>query len=541
MQIIKTIEKYNMLSPGDHVLVAVSGGADSLALLYGLLETRCEVQTNVQDVHEFRCGVIPSVKFSVCHVNHNLRGDESDADADFVRKLCEDISIPFYQYQAEINTKGMSLLRHVEINTKGMCLEEAARNARYHLLYECAQKCGANKIATGHNQNDNAETIILRLCRGTGLTGLCGIPPIRQFPDTNRLPSHPPIANTMPIYPPAANAMPIYPPAANAMPIYPPVIRPLIETSRTEIELFLKKRGVTFRTDSTNSSREYSRNRIRLDVIPILEKINPQIVSQITKNIELFREEESLLDIMAESLLTSCVSDAESQLKLHIPTLICAPKPLQKRAIRTAILQKSGLRDISQIHINQIINLMHSQSGTETHLPGDLLVFREYDFLILSLKKTTKSTSFCFDIPIDTPVYIPHLGQYIQATVQISHIKSLNNSTELCTKYFNYDKINGTLKLRSRLPGDRISLIISSDEKTGVKTGCIAGNKIGSKKLKDELIDKKVPKAQRDTLPLLALGNDILWIIDKEYGRTGSAYTPEQGSSPVLAVEVFKP
>ena len=451
MHILNTIQKYKMLTPHDHILIAVSGGADSLALTYGLLE--------LQEIF--------SLALSVCHINHNLRGEESDADSDFVKKLCSSIHLPFYLYSAEINPKGTSL-------------EEAARQARYRLLAECAKKCGANKIATGHNQNDNAETLLLRLCRGTGLSGLCGIPPVREESGLF-------------------------------------IIRPLIETPRNHIEVSLRNKNKPYRTDSTNFDRTFARNRVRRDILPAMEQINQKAAAHLAKTAEMLREDEALLESITADFKNKCVKHN----KIHIPTLIKSPKAMQKRIIRAAINDVKGTVNISQTHIAQIENLLLGQTGKEVHLPGDLRVRREYDYLFLFIKTKPEPDVFCFDIPINEPVFIPPLGHYIQAKVVISCSKSLDNSTEICTKYFNYDKINGTLKVRTRLPGDRINF---------------AG--VGSKKLKKEFSDRKIPKARRDSIPLLAVESDILWIMDSDYGRTGSEYAAAAGHR-VLAVEVF--
>ena len=448
MNMLQTIQKYNMISHKDHVLVAVSGGADSVALLHGLLELRETL----------------SLELSVCHINHNLRGGESQADAGFVRKLCADLSLQFFLYTADIKQEGTSL-------------EEAARLVRYSYLHRCAAECKASKIALGHNQNDNAETLLLRLGRGTGLTGLCGIPPVRDI-----------------------------------------FIRPLIETGRGEIEIYLAQHGISYRTDSSNFDKTFSRNRIRHDIIPVLKKINPQTVAQLSKSIELFREDEEYLNQLANEALPNCLADGN----IHIPAILKLPKALQKRVIRAALTLKSSLKNISQQHIIQIESLLFSENGKETHLPGGLRVRREYEMLLFLPASTAIPEMFSYDITMDVPVFIPALGNYVLISLKSFCNNYKKNSVGMCTKYFNYDKINGTIKIRNRQPSDRIA---------------IAG--VGNKKLKKELCDRKVPRIRRDLLPLLAVGSDVLWIMDIEYGRTSCAYAPEPGKM-MLAVEVLR-
>ena len=471
----QTTEKHKMLSPGDHILAAVSGGADSLCLLYILLH----LQKTLSHTLPFT--------ISICHINHNLRGKDSDADAEFVKKLAHDLNLPFHHHSIKINASQTSL-------------EEAARQARYSCLIKSATESGANKIATGHNQNDNAETLIMRLCRGTGLSGLGGIPPVRILSN--------PTNQTITF------------------------IRPLIETNRTEIEAFLSTRNIKYRTDKTNFDKTFFRNRIRHDIIPSLCEINPQIVSSLTKSAELLREDENLL----EELTSTAAHDCLTEKGIFIPNLQKHHPALQKRIIRAALKQadeKATLRDISSLHIAQIEALVKkTQSGKEVHLPKNLRARREYDHLLIFNIKDKISDHFCYDIPLNSPIFIPDIGHYVQASVisgeayrDFVHINERlsadRNSHEICTKYFNYDKINESLikglQIRTRRPGDRIA---------------IEG---GTKKLKNEFSDRKIPQDNRDKIPLLALEGDILWIMG---GRTSVTYTPKPGCK-LLRVEVF--
>ena len=455
--IIKTIQKHNMLSPGDHVLAAVSGGADSVALLYGLLEVKEAFSLTV----------------SACHVNHNLRGDASLGDAEFVKTLCRDLGLRLLSYSANIDSKGASL-------------EEAARKARYFYLYEAAKSCGANKIALGHNENDNAETLLIRLCRGTGLKGAGGIPPVRKSGGESEEYT---------------------------------LIRPLIETSRYTIEKFLLEKDVSYRTDNTNFDPAFLRNNIRRNIIPALEEITPQAVSLLAKSARLLREEEALLDDLASGILRDCLSGN----RLNTNLLSKTPETMQKRVIRSAIQKLHSLRDISSIHIEQILSL---GTGKETHLPFGLIVRREYEFLVFisggNKVEIEESPPFCYDIPLNAPIFIPAINRLISAYI-MSYEEYLGKipqttSQDICTKHFNYDKITGSLQVRTRRPGDRIT---------------VSG--VGTKKIKNEFSDRKIPKGRRDAIPLLAAGKDILWIID-ESGLTNRAYAPEPGCKVLVII-----
>ena len=512
MDFIKTLNKYNMISPNDKILVAVSGGADSVALLYAFFELKESY----------------SLSLFVCHINHNLRGTDSQEDAGFVNTLCSDLGLPLFSYSANVRSEA-----------EGLSLEEAGRRVRYRYFCEAAQEVGATKIATGHNQNDNAETLVLRLCRGTGLRGLGGIPPTRKIKGKTEEKINDLI-----------------------------LIRPLIETDRTAIETYLKDRGVIYRTDASNFDKTFFRNRIRHDIIPLLAQLNPKVVNLLAKSAELLREDEEFIENMCTEILESCLFQKDGDICLKISDLQKASASARKRIIRAALVKINSeridserldpkrldsekvnsengsannltngpanglinrLNHISQSHISQIESLLTSQTGKETQLPGGIIVWREYECLIFSTN--IQDHTFCFDIPLDTEVYIPAIGGYIRAHVQevIENSSTINNSiknrpagnsSDMCTKYFNYDRIRGLLQIRSRRPGDRIAL-------TGY-----------NKKLKKELCDRKIPKNQRDKLPLLALGNDILWIMDSS-SRTSANYLPKPGCT-VLAVSVLQ-
>jgi len=430
IRIAETIRKHNLLSEGEAVLVAVSGGADSVALLYGLKDF---------------CNV------SVCHINHNLRGNESQKDAEFVEELCRELSIAFFCYEAD------------DLSGK----EEEARQARYSFLLKCAQEQGITKIATGHNLNDNAETLILRLCRGTGLSGLGGISTMRHIVLCG---------------------------------IEYSIIRPLIETSRAEIEAYLQEKDIGYRTDASNFDNIYARNRVRHEIIPVLQKINSRAVENLARSAELLRQDANFM---------ASLNSTESEARIHIPTM-------HRRAIHTAL---GNHKNITEKHIKQVESLLSAESGKEVHLPGGLIVRREYENLLIISNKIQKSVGFCYDLQINSSTHIPAIGLDVQISVKNSKITSPTNSTEMCTKYFNYDKIIGTLSLRSRQPGDRIY---------------ISG--VGRKKISDEFCDQKIPRAKRDSIALLTLGNDVLWILNS--GRSSDAYKPCEGK-PMLVVEVI--
>jgi len=481
-QMNSTIQKYKMLDIGDTVLVAISGGADSVALLH-LLHSLNLLNSEISNFNDKK-----RLSLVAVHVNHNLRGDEAWGDESFVRGLCADLDVPLKVYSVDVHAK----------KSRGLSLEEAARQLRYASLEEAAKLFGANKIAIAHNKNDNAETVLLNLCRGTGLKGLGGIMPVRGN-----------------------------------------IIRPLIEISRKTIEAYLNENNISFRTDSSNVDETLLRNRIRHSVIPVLETINPRVVPIISHNTNLIREEDDYLNTLAIQALETCLeasletlletslepstfSKSQSVLSLHVPTLLQYPIVLQRRVLRTALFKadaKKGLYDYSYAHIEQLLDLLQNgKTGKKVRFPSDIYAWREYETLLIGLE-TSSPQPFCIDIPLDERVYISALGGYVHASCTLPMMNSLENSSEICTKHFNYDKIKGILQVRTRCPGDFIVLLGG-----------------GRKKLQDEFTDRKVPRARRDTIPLLVTGNNILWVMDSSQ-RINAAFQPEPGCN-MLAVSI---
>jgi len=405
-----------MLAPDESVVVGLSGGADSVSLLFALKEI--------------------GITLYATHINHNLRSAAA-GDETFVRQLCKDWNIPLLVYQADVET-------FAKINKLG--IEEAGRNLRYKYLHQSLIHFNAKKIALGHNQDDNAETVLLNLFRGTGLKGLCGIPPVNG-----------------------------------------PIIRPLIEVSRGSIEAFTKKNKLVCIIDETNNQSDYSRNFIRNNITPLIRQhFGENTPSTIARNAHLLRFEEEALEAITNK-------KKEATNKINIKNLLSHPIAITRRIIRQCIHDlrgESALKDITQQHIDSIIDIAKGQSGREVSLPG-FTAYKEYDSLKLCSQKETSIANHKLNLTFTLSLTPPQ------------------NQTH-CTESFNYDMVYMPLELRTRLPGDKIKL---------------PG---GTKKLQDYFTDTKTPKAMRDTTPLLAHGNDILWIMDK-HNRINTAYQPVEG------------
>jgi len=427
-KIIKTIKAHSMLQPCDSIIVGLSGGADSVVLLHSLFHLKAEL------------GIY---QISAVHVNHGLRG-EAAADEAFCRGLCEKLQIPLQVCHADV--RGLAA-------KESLSIEEAGRKLRYYYLQEAANSFDA-KIATGHHQNDNTETVIMNLARGAGLRGLCGIPPVNGN-----------------------------------------VIRPLLDVSRAEIEKYIAAYNLEYMDDASNFSPEYTRNRIRHTVLPAIEAAtNPQAVQTIANNTAWLRADEELLEEMARKAYEDIVGDAALGIPLAIDLL---PFPIARRVIRLAIshLSPKKLSNITSAHIQSVLDLLHMKTGAEAHIPG-LVAYKTSSHIEIVLPEAIQKFA-TYSLQMGASQFIPELGM----TISVSQTPPDKKSNLYCTKCFNYGKVKGPLILRARRPGDTIVM----DSAT----------KPFTKKLQDYFTDKKTPKQKRNSIPVLACGSDVLWVLDK--------------------------
>jgi len=322
----------------------------------------------------------------------------------------------------------------------------------------------------------------MNLARGAGLRGLCGIPPVNGN-----------------------------------------IIRPLINVSRRQIEEYLTQHNLKYVDDASNSSHEYTRNRVRHTIIPAIESaINPNAVQTIANNTYLLQEDSHFLETMAGQAFADCAKLESQRILLDIEVLTTLPPPIARRVVLRGITQMQNLVDcfaphgmtgatISQAHINSVLNLIHKKAGSEAHIPG-LIAYHQYTHIIITKPITTKLNTY--PLPLDTPTHIPELHLTITISTAPPDILP-ENANIVCTKCFNYDNVIEMLFLRPRRPGDKIS------------AGSV--NKPITKKLQNYFTDTKTPRHIRDTIPLLACGNDIIWIIDHN-NKTSTKYHPSSNN-----------
>lgn len=463
------IREKQMISAGDFLVAGVSGGADSMCLLELLRRYREKVDYSLK----------------VVHINHQMRGEEADADEEYVRRYCSDNGVDFLAVSCDVP----KLARQ-----EGLSLEEAGRKARYRAFQEVCLEWknrnadmpersgdgnsnGNSKIALAHHQDDLAETMLHHLARGTGIAGLCSLKPVSG----NR-------------------------------------IRPLLCLTREEIENYLSENQISWCTDSTNAEDEYTRNRIRHNIMTDLkEMVNPAAVSHMAQTAQELEEIDTYLQKMAEECRREYVvqNDRNSFFREDMKR---KESVLQKKIFMAEMKRISGRqKDFERVHVEAAKNLWGKQVGKCVRLPYGLEAVREYTGIRIAVMKMDSEGAQEKDQCRERAGYllpIPGILRVEDFTVECALLDFSWNSSEeekngifplnfsqitekKYTKWFDYGKIKGNAEFRHRQPGDRISVHPSG----------------GSKKLKDYLIDRKIPREERDTLWLLTSGQDVVWVV----------------------------
>lgn len=395
-KVLDTIRNHSLLEGGEKVVVAISGGPDSVALLLSLVSLTAELDLTVH----------------AAHVNHQLRGKESDEDELFVTALCKRLKIPLESRRIRTN--------HSNLRQN---LEDVARQQRYDFLARMADRDNA-VLATGHNRNDQAETFLMKLLRGAGPSGLSGI----FIKRSHRL------ASTSVC-----------------------VIRPLLEVTREEIVHYLDRRKQPFRKDSTNTSLDYDRNWVRHQLLPTLEgRFGESICGILARNASLFAEIEVYLNDLAEKMMIQLGEESEGDLLIDLKKFLACPMVLRKQIARTAIRRVKGdLLDLTQQHVLTLLELSEGTSGKQIHLPAGVRVTREFDRLRIGLARE-EVPPFRYELPLPGRLHVPEVEKSVLAR-KISAGEETNRN--LLSKGFSQ------VTVRNRRPGDRYLTSLHSVEK----------------------------------------------------------------------------
>ncbi|MBR5320980.1 MAG: tRNA lysidine(34) synthetase TilS [Clostridia bacterium] len=415
-KVIRTIKEHSMISKGDTVGVGLSGGADSVALLHIL----------VSNQEQFEIEKIKGI-----HIHHGIRGEEADRDLEFSKTLCEKLGIDFISYYADVPA---------EAEKTGESIEECARRIRYNLF----AKSGCTKIATAHNLNDNMETVIFNMARGTSLSGLCGIPYVRD--------------------------------------IY---IRPLLDCTRSEIEDYLKEIELDYVTDSTNLCDDYTRNRIRHNVIPQLFEINPSFDVAFSNCLDSVK-------LANEYIMQSAVETLEKIRDIEKNCYWCSRIKECNKAVKnqiiSLILKEQNVPDITKKYINAVLHII--ENGGKASLGGNITANSDREILCFGEMQDVEHFEILVKddkTQIKTPVGLVNLDYLLK--------EDLQNLNELeMQDAFDCDKICGNLTIRNRIDGD-----------------CYCPMGRVNKKLKKLFNEREVSVYKRSGMLIVSDDNGIVW------------------------------
>lgn len=434
-KVMSYIKDNNLIKSGDKVLVALSGGPDSVCLLNILYNLKAEL----------------NIEVGAAHLNHLLRDKDAFEDEEYVKTLCKSLDIPCFVKRVDINKYSKD---------KKMSSEMAGRDARYNFFDDIVKDEGYTKIATAHNANDQAETILFRLMRGSGIEGLCGIKVRRDK-----------------------------------------IIRPILCLSRKEVEEYIEINNLKPRIDKTNFEKIYNRNKIRLDMIPyIKENFNEDIIQTLNRMSVLLQKDNEFIENSARSFYEKhCIE--QSDYFIIKKEMFDNKEAVVTRVIRYALTNFSKTHyDFEMKHIYEICNLAKNNSGKAIDLPNKIYAENIYGDIYIKERININNIDVKQEIVVNKNEINGKKIFFDNENIEFSVLKNDSNldlNQNNFIKYFDFDKINDSISLRKRKNGDKIIPL-------GMK---------GSKKIKDLFIDMKVPKEERDCIPLLCFDENISWIV----------------------------
>lgn len=441
------VKKYHMLQEKDHVIAGVSGGADSVCLLFMLVKLQ----------KEMRFGL------TVVHIHHGLRGESADADENYVRALCEKLDVELLAFHEDVGRYAKE---------QKLTLEEAGRNVRRHIFEEVCHRKNGTRIALAHHQNDNAETLLWNLSRGCGLKGIGGISPVDGK-----------------------------------------YIRPLLGVRRQEIEEYLKENNIDYCTDETNLEDHYTRNRLRNHVIPYLEReINPRAVSHMADTMEQMRTVWAFMEEEVEKCRKYCVKpkqDKADGVVILEEGFRSVNETVRTFLIHELLCETAGRKkDIEQIHVKLVEELMEHQTGRKIMLPYEMTGERCYEGIWLHKVKDKEKSAENSKPPVQMRI--------LERTPQTSVFPK-----KTYTKWFDYDIIKNSLTVRTRQPEDVLGV----------------NRQGGTQKLKSYFINEKIPAKSRERILLIAEGHQILWVVGY---RMSSRYQISEHTKRIIEIKIME-
>jgi len=428
MNLIKKIKNFisenSLINENDRILVGLSGGPDSIFLLYIL--------------HNYF-----NNQLIIAHINHKLRGIDSDLDEKFIRTISQKLKIPLYVIREDVK----------KLSTKNKkSIEEVGRDVRFSFFNKILKVENFNKIALGHNLDDNVETILINFIKGSGMKGLIGIPEKRDN-----------------------------------------IIHPIINIKKEEILKYLEENKIEYRIDKTNFETDYLRNKVRNYLLPIIEKeFNKNFKEKILALSNILKVEDKFLDDLVENIKNDILKFEDDFVKIDLKKLQNLHLSLKRRLIRKVIDHfNKDLREYPLDHIDKVISLENKKTGKEIELPLNLIAVKDKNNIIIERRD--------FEIP-DFYIEIPDIGSYqeIGMKIELSLVEKISKVKDPFISFFDYDKIELPLKIRKPMFGEKFKPL-------GLKK---------EKKIQDFFVDSGIPKSVRWNLPiLLDKKDDILWIV----------------------------
>lgn len=466
LEIEKFINEYRMLENADGVVIGLSGGPDSVCLLRVI----CELADSY--------GIMKNRIYAV-HINHMLRGADADGDEKFSAELCSKLGVSFVSFKKDIKAYAKEC---------GCTVEEAGRAYRYECFRKTAKADGLDKIAVAHNKNDVAETVLFNIIRGTGIKGLSGMNPVRDD-----------------------------------------IIRPLLMTDRAEIEKYLESVGQDYRTDKTNLSTDYDRNKIRHIILPEMAKINEGVVEHICRMAGEAAKAYDFIHKTATYDMEKVVLEEKDLLYedgdnkrdyrricIDVNKLMQCDEIVMENIIHEAVAKVAGKRkDINRKHILSVVSLLQADTGSRVILPYNVTARRSYDRIIMD-NNSSDETEYNIEITEDGNYVVEHVGTFSVKTEAWQQGTEVSKKTY--TKLIDCGKIRGNVCIRTPQTGDYI--IIDGN-----------GN---SKKLSRVFIDQKVDRDKRKNWPVLACGNEIIWAVGLRYSE---AYKVDNTTDKVMYIK----
>lgn len=445
-RVLETIKDYKLIEKSDTIIVGASGGPDSQFMIYILNSLKDQI----------------GFEMILAHLNH-LHRKEAKNDEDLVKKTAEELDLKFFVRSRSMDDYAKE---------HGLSSEDAGRRLRYEFFNDLAKNYEKAKIAVAHNKDDQAETVLMRIIRGTGLDGLRAM----DYKSGN-------------------------------------IIRPILNIKKSEIIAYLESKKIPYAIDATNFEDDYTRNKIRLDIIPKLEEINPKVVDQIYSLSELAKDDLEVLDGVIDDKFNDLVEIKKDKIVFDKAKFDKTNPPVLRRIIRKAIEILNGeIKDISKDNIDQFLTIRSLNNGKKIII--DKLILRKtYDFYILEINKLEEKFEEVISLPENGQINFD--GLYIKTS--IINTNKYDKSEKI--GYFDYDKLVFPLKVRTRRNGDRFVPLGHKSEK----------------KLKDFLIDQKIDREKRDKIPLILSEDKIIWLTSI---RISDEFKVTESTKKILKIEV---